>query len=127
MQVSRATAIWIEYHRSYSRDDTLKAYQSVLDIFTPEFGNRQISEISTEDMLSFLNRITEGRKPQTRRLRYAHLSAFFNFIRDNLDLDFGPRDTPTMKMLFSSAAQGRSCSSPQTRADRSIHSRTFPC
>jgi hypothetical protein len=32
MQVSRAAAIWLEYHRSHSRENTIRAYQSVLDI-----------------------------------------------------------------------------------------------
>jgi integrase len=54
------------------------------------------------------DRVTEGKQPQTRRIRYAHLSAFFNFIRNNLDPDFrNPCDTPAMKRLFRNRAPGR--------------------
>jgi hypothetical protein len=67
MQVSRAAAIWLEYHRSHSRDNTLKSYQVALGSFLDEFADRQIGEILTEEILSFLNRVTEGKKPQTRR------------------------------------------------------------
>jgi hypothetical protein len=31
--------------------------------------------------------ITEGRKPQTKRIRFGHLTAFFNFIKNNFDSD----------------------------------------
>jgi integrase len=73
-----------------------------------KFADRQVGKISTEDVLSFLNRVTEGKKPQTRRIRYAHLSAFFNFIRNNLDPDFrNPCDTPAMKRLFRNRAPAR--------------------
>ena len=108
MQVSRAAAIWLEYHRSHSRENTLKSYQAALASFLAEFTDRQIGEIATEEILSFLNRVTEGRKPQTRRVRYAHLSAFFNFIRNNLDPEFrNPCDTPAMKRLFRNRAPSR--------------------
>lgn len=108
MQVSRASAIWLEYHRSHSRENTLKSYHAALATFLDEFADRQVGEISTEDVLSFLNRVTEGKKPQTRRIRYAHLSAFFNFIRNNLDPDFrNPCDTPAMKRLFRNRAPSR--------------------
>jgi len=79
-----------------------------LATFLDQFTDRQIGEISTEDVLSFLNRVTEGKKPQTRRIRYAHLSAFFNFIRNNPDPDFrNARDTPAMKRLFRNRAPAR--------------------
>jgi integrase/recombinase XerD len=108
MQLSRAIAIWLEYHKSHSRENTLKAYQAALDTFPAEFGDRKISEISPEEILLFLNRVTEGEKPQTRRTRYAHLAAFFNFIRNNFDSDFrNPCDTPPMKRLFRNRAPAR--------------------
>jgi integrase/recombinase XerD len=108
MQVSRAAGIWLEYHKSHSRENTLKAYQAALDTFSAEFADRKISEISSEEILSFLNRVTEGKKPQTKRTRYAHLAAFFNFIRNNLDPDFrNPCDTPAMKRLFRNRAPAR--------------------
>jgi integrase len=41
--------------------------------------------VSTDDILDFMTQITEGRKPQTKRIRFAHLTAFFNFIENNFD------------------------------------------
>ncbi|MBW1970549.1 MAG: site-specific integrase, partial [Deltaproteobacteria bacterium] len=37
----------------------------------------------------------------TKRVRFAHLSSFFNFLKNNLDLDFqNPCDVPMMRKLF---------------------------
>jgi integrase len=89
-------------------DNTLKSYESALAAFLAEFRDRQIGEITTEEILSFLNRVTEGKKPQTRRIRYAQLSAFFNFVRNNLDPEFRkPCDTPAMKRLYRNRAPSR--------------------
>ena len=48
-----------------------------------------------------MNRLTEGRKPQTKRGRFTSLLAFFNFIKNNLDPDFiNPCDSPMLCKLF---------------------------
>jgi integrase/recombinase XerD len=60
-----------------------------------------LNELSTDDILSFLNRITVGKKSSTKRIRCAHLSAFFNFIKNNLVSDFkNPCDSPMLRQLF---------------------------
>jgi integrase/recombinase XerD len=57
--------------------------------------------ITTDEILEFLNGITEGRKQQTKRIKYAHLSAFFNFIRANVNPDFrSPCDSPMLRKMF---------------------------
>jgi len=73
----------------------------VLSKFSGEFGAKNLEEITTEKVLCFLNRITEGRKRQTKQTRYSHLLAFFNFIKNNLDQGLrNPCDTPMLKKLF---------------------------
>ena len=101
MEVSKAVQLWLEYHKSNSRDNTLRAYEAIFAKFCQAFGGKNLDELASDEVLSFLNQVTEGRKPQTRRTRYSHLSAFFNFIRNNLDHTFqNPCDTPMMKKLF---------------------------
>jgi integrase len=101
MQVSNAAKLWLEYHKAHSKENSIRAYKLVLSKLCEEFGGENIEEITTERVLSFLNRITEGRKRQTKRTRYSHLLAFFNFIKDHIDLDFkNPCDTPMLKKLF---------------------------
>ncbi len=57
--------------------------------------------MTADTILTFLNKVTEGRKPGTKRVRYAHLSAFFNFIKNNLASDLiNPCDSPMPRQLF---------------------------
>jgi len=101
MKISQAAKLWLEYHKAHSKENSIRAYKLVLSKLCEEFGGENIEEITTERVLSFLNRITEGRKRQTKRTRYSHLLAFFNFIKDHIDLDFkNPCDTPMLKKLF---------------------------
>ncbi len=65
------------------------------------FGQKDINDVSSEDILEFLNDITDGRKQQTKKIRFSHLSTFFNYISSNLDQNFqNPCEVPMMKKLF---------------------------
>jgi integrase/recombinase XerD len=101
MQVHEAVKIWLEYHKTNSREKTLRTYRTILLRFRDEFGERNLESLTSEEILSFLGRVTDGAKPQTKRIRYSQLSALFNFIRNNLDQDIrNPCDTPMMRKLF---------------------------
>lgn len=101
MEVSKAVSLCLEYHRLNSKENTVRAYEMILFKFWREFGGRKLEELNSDEVLGFLNRVTAGRKHWTKRTRYAHLSAFFNFIRNNIDDSVqNPCDTPMMKRLF---------------------------
>ena len=69
--------------------------------FCELFGEHQLAEITTDDVVEFLNLVTEDCKPQTKRVRYANLSAFFNFIQNNIDPDLSnPCDSPVLRKVF---------------------------
>ena len=69
--------------------------------FCDEFGGEILDGVTSDQILDFLNRITEGTKQQTRHVRYGHLSAFFNFITANIDPDFhNPCSTPILRKMF---------------------------
>ena len=73
----------------------------VMDKFCEEFSNYQLSELTVDTILDFLNQFTNGCKPQTKRVRYAHLAAFFNFIKNNLISDFvSPCDSKMLRKLY---------------------------
>ncbi len=85
------------------KKNTIRAYNWVVNKFCDQFGDSELTELSSDQILQYLNRITEGRKPQTKRVRFAHLSSFFNFLKNNLNLDFqNPCDVPMMRKLFRS-------------------------
>ena len=56
--------------------------------FCEAYGDQQISALTVETILDFLNQLTAGCKPQTKRIRYGHLAAFFNFIKNNIITEF---------------------------------------
>jgi site-specific recombinase XerD len=101
MQVSKAAEVCLEYHRTNSKENTIKAYEMILTKFCGQFGDRDLYDITTDDALSFLNQITAGKTKQTRKIRYSHMKAFSNFVKNNLDQNFrNPRETPMMKKMF---------------------------
>ena len=101
MRVSEASRLFLEYHKSHSKENSMRAYKLFLSKLCVDFGDEDLEQITTEKVLFFLTRITEGRKQQTKRSRYSHLLAFFNFVKNNLDQEFrNPFDTPMLKKLF---------------------------
>ncbi len=60
--------------------------------FCEAYADKQLSELTVDTILDFLNRLTDGCKPQTKCIRYGHLSAFFNFVKKYplFSLDFLP-------------------------------------
>lgn len=82
--------------------NTIQSYSATLTKFRDHIGmDRQFDGISTEEVLSFLNKITEGRKQQTKHGRYFHLKAFFNFIKIDFDSTLqNPCDAPMLRKLY---------------------------
>ena len=53
------------------------------------------------EILTYLNRLTEGNKPYTKRIRYSQLSSIFNFVRANIDPELrNPCDRPMIRKLY---------------------------
>ena len=72
-----------------------------MDKFSEVLGDHQLDELTVDDIMNFLNQLTAGCKPQTKRIRYAHLSAFFNFTKNNLISDFiSPFDSKILRKLY---------------------------
>ena len=105
MKVSKAAKIWIDYHRANSRKNTVRAYKGTIVKFTNIFSDKDITDIDTDDVLSFLTELTDGRKQQTKKIRYSHLKSFFSFAKTNLEPDLNdPCDNPMMKKIFRTKA-----------------------
>lgn len=66
-----------------------------------QFGEYDLNDLSVDNILDFMNQLTEGRKPQTKRARFTSLMAFFNFAKNNLDRNISnPCDSPMLRNLF---------------------------
>ena len=101
MRVSEASRCFLDYHRMNSKENTVRNYELVSSRFSDQFGDRELGSISPDEILAFLIQFTEGTKQSTRRLRYCLLSAFFNFIKNSVDLKLeNPCETAILKKLF---------------------------
>jgi integrase/recombinase XerD len=101
MKLSEASKLWLEYHRAHSKENSIRAYEALLGRIYEEFRDANLEDMTTDKILPFINRITDGKKPTTKRTRYSHLLSFFNFIKNNINSEFrNPCDTPLLKKLF---------------------------
>jgi len=100
-EIIRGHCIFFNYQTAIYSKSTLRNYKSLLNSFISYIGNIEIVIITTDEVLAFLNKITEGTKQSTKRLRYSLLSAFFNFFRNSVDPQFqNPCDNPILRKLF---------------------------
>ncbi len=101
MKVADAITYCLQYHKINSRPNTLANYGFLLGKFGNTYNDRAIDSISTEEIITFLANITEGRKQNTKRSRYTSLSAFFNLIINTIQPEMSnPCLSPAVKTLF---------------------------
>jgi integrase len=85
------------------KENTRRAYAATLSKFISDYGHWTINDLTSDEALLFLNKFTEGNKPQTKKIRYAHLSSFFNFIRNNIDQEFRNPDDRVFPISYEAA------------------------
>jgi integrase len=83
---------------------SLRNCEFVLDNFQRHFGDKDLSSVTSEDILDFISKISHGAKQNTKKLRFTLLSAFFNFVKNSLDPNFqNSCDNPALRKLFRAA------------------------
>lgn len=84
----------------------MRNYEFILSNFQNHFGDIELSCITSEDILAFMSKLTEGTKQSTKKLRFTLLAAFFNFIKNSFYPDFqNPCDNPALRKLFKAGKQ----------------------
>ena len=73
MKLSKAAKIWIDYRKTHSKKNTVRTYRAIIERFIQEFGDGPVDQVTPEHILTFLNRLTEGNKPYTKRIRYSEI------------------------------------------------------
>lgn len=101
MKVANAINFCQQYHKINSRPNTVKNYEFLLGKFGKLYNDREIDSITTEEIISFLAGLSEGRKQNTKRSRFTTLSAFLNLIINTLLPEMrNPCQSPAAKNLF---------------------------
>ena len=79
----------------------MKNYEFLFTRFNDAFGPGELESITSDEILSFLTKLTDGTKQTTKRNRYSSLKAFFNFIKNSIDPNINnPCDTPILRKIF---------------------------
>ena len=102
MNVKEAITLFRYYQQSHHRKRTIDSYQTLLSVFEQTYGNRSLESLQPDEMYQFLESISARSAKSTRRLRYAQLKAFFNFIIiDKCHHDMkNPCDTSLLSKTF---------------------------
>ncbi len=101
MKASQAINCFFDYHKTNSKQNTMRNYENLLTRFSSQFSERELESITAEEILAFLTQSTQGVRQTTKRLRYSLLSAFFNFIKSSVNPTLqNPCDTPILRKLF---------------------------
>jgi integrase len=87
MTVKEAITLFKYYLQSNHKQRTIDSYTLLLDRFNAIHAEKALDEISPDEIFHFLEDQTRILAKSTRRLRYAQLKAFFNFIIDRCSLN----------------------------------------
>jgi integrase/recombinase XerD len=81
--------------------NTVRNYEYLLTGFTAQFGDRERESLTSEEILSFLSRLTERARQSTKRPRFSLLRAFFSFIINSGNEKFvNPCESPLLRKTF---------------------------
>ncbi len=80
METSTALKIFRDYQESNLKPSTVIGYSHLINNFEELFGGSDLMSISSEDILHFLELITQNNSKSIKRHLYSQLRAFVNLI-----------------------------------------------
>ncbi len=106
MSAKEAITLFKYYLQSNHKQRTLESYRVILDRFAALYGQRSLDAITPDEIFHFLETLTQNLAKSTRRLRYAQVKAFYNFIIDRCSLNMrNPCNTPLLSKSFKAPKQ----------------------
>jgi integrase/recombinase XerD len=87
MTTKESITLFKYYLQSNHKQQTIDSYTLLLDRFNAIHAEKALDETSPDEIFHFLEDLTMNLAKSTRRLRYAQLKAFFNFIIDRCSLN----------------------------------------
>ena len=101
MKVSKAISLYREYQLATHKTGTIRGYNYVLNLLEKLYANNDVETLTTSDISSFLEFLTNGYSQGTKHLRFTQTKAFFNFIIEKADLNIkNPCDTPILNKMY---------------------------
>lgn len=101
MNTKDAITLLKYYLESNHKRRTIESYTLLLDRFNVIHAEKPLENISPDEIFHFLESVTQKLSKSTRRLRYAQLKAFYNFIIDRCSLNMrNPCNTGLLSKSF---------------------------
>ena len=106
MTVREAINVFVQYIQINHKGRTIDNYRYLLDRFQTAYADCAVDSVSPEEIFQFLERLTRSLAKNNRRLRYAQLKAFYNFIIVRCSFTIkNPCDAPLVKKSFRTPRQ----------------------
>ena len=87
MTIQEAIRLFNNYLESDHKQRTIDSYDHLLIRFERIYAERTWDSVGPDEIYTFLGTLTQDLAKSTRRLRYAQLKAFYNFIIDRCSLN----------------------------------------
>jgi integrase len=87
MNIKEAIDFYSNHLKATLKPSSINSYKYILNRFEAIYAERNFESIGTDEVYQFLENLTGYLAKATRRLRYAQLKTFFNFIIDKFDLN----------------------------------------
>jgi len=101
MTIREAITLFGYHQRSDLKARTVQSYHPLLHRFEARFADRSFDSITPDEIYQFLESLTEKLSKSTRRLRYAQLKAFCNFLIEKFNLNLrNPCNAPPLAKAF---------------------------
>jgi len=106
MITKEAITLFKYYLQSNHKPRTIESYRLLLERFEVIFAQKDLETIAPDEIFHFLETLTGNMAKSTRRLRYAQLKAFYNFIIDRCSLNMrNPCSTSLLSKSFKAPKQ----------------------
>ena len=106
MEIQEAINVITNHQKANLKERSIYSYNYIQKRFEHKFRNRQVESISSDEIYQFLEEQTGGLSKSTRRLRYAQLKTFFNFIIGQFELNIkNPCSSLTLSKAFKTPPQ----------------------
>jgi integrase/recombinase XerD len=101
MTIREAITLFGYHQRSDLKARTVQSYHPLLQRLDAQFGDRSFDSMGPDEIYQFLESLTENLSKSTRRLRYAQLKAFCNFLIEKFNLNLrNPCNAPLLAKAF---------------------------
>jgi len=106
MTTQEAIRLFKQYLQSNHKQRTIDSYSYLFNKFEVIYTQRDLESIGSDEIYDFLEDLTQNLAKSTRRLRYAQLKAFYNFIIDRCSLNMkNPCNTSLLRKSYRTPKQ----------------------